>query len=206
MKTEDPNIAALSRVVLRDANGDSERVITEAKKKADAISQHAQEEAASLRAEILEQARREAERIQSEHMATAQLKARMLELEQREKLLDEVYKAAQGQLHGLQQKANYEQIARRLLQEALLQLGVKQAQVYIDPVTREFLTDEALANVSKETGVEVQVGASLEQGMGVIVETLDGHQRYDNTFEARLRRMWDALRSPVYHLLMGERS
>jgi vacuolar-type H+-ATPase subunit E/Vma4 len=204
MKSEDPNIGALSRAVLREAHGDAERVMAEAKEKADAIRQHAQQEAASVRAEILEQANREAERIHSELISTAQLKARSWQLEQREKLLDEVYKTARQQLNALQQRADYEQIVRFLLKEALSQLRGEQVQVRTDQVTQKFLTYEVLADVSKETGMQVQFGTLLDQGTGVVAETLDGHRRFDNTFEARLNRMQDALRSSVYHLLMGE--
>ena len=44
----------------------------------------------------------------------------------------------------------------------------------------------------------------LEKGTGVVVETHDGHLQYDNTLETRLNRLQNLLRSPVYHLLMGE--
>jgi vacuolar-type H+-ATPase subunit E/Vma4 len=201
---EDPNIKALSRAVLRDAHSDSETVLAEAKEKSEAILKSAREKAAALQAEILEKANREAQRIHGELISTAQLKARMLQLEQREQLLDQVFDAAHRQLFVLQQGTDYEQIACRLLKEALSQLGVKEARVRIDRVTRKFLTDEVLADVSKEIGVQIRLGAALEQGLGVIAETLDEHRQYDNTLEARLLRLQETQRLPVYHLLMGE--
>ena len=204
MNPEDPNFEALSRAVMREAHSDAERVMAEAQAKADTIRQHAQEEAASLRAEILEQANREAERIKSEMIASAQLKARALQLEQREKLLDEVHEAVYQKLNMLQQGTDYEQIARSLLREALLQLGDKQALVRADSVTQKFITDKLVAEISKETGVQMKIGEALDKGTGVVVETLDGHRRFENTLEVRLHRLWDALRSPVFHLLAGE--
>jgi vacuolar-type H+-ATPase subunit E/Vma4 len=204
MTSEDPNIEALSRAVMRDAHTDAEHVMAEAQVKADKIRQHAQEEAAALRAEILEHANREAERIKSEMISSAQLKARALQLEQREKLLDEVHEAAHQKLNMIQHDTDYEQIVRRLLREALLQLGVNKALVRADSVTQKFFTDELIAEISKETGVQMQIGDTLDKGIGVVVETLDGHRRYENTLEVRRRRLWDSLRSPVYHLLAGE--
>jgi vacuolar-type H+-ATPase subunit E/Vma4 len=50
----------------------------------------------------------------------------------------------------------------------------------------------------------VQLGTSLTEGTGVIVETAEGHRQYDNTLEARLSRLQEELRSPVYRLLLGE--
>ncbi len=203
--TEEPNIEALSRAVLRDAHSDADQVLAEAREKSEAILQQAREQSASVRAEILEAARREAQRIQSEQVSTAQLKARMLQLEQREKLLDEAFSTARQQLSLLQQGSDYGQIARRLLQEALAQLGVKELRLRMDPLTRKMLTDEVLAQAAREAGVQVQPGPALERGLGVIAETLDGHRQFDNTLEARLLRLQDSLRMPVYHLLKGER-
>ena len=37
-----------------------------------------------------------------------------------------------------------------------------------------------------------------------MLETPDGHRRYDNTLETRLARMKDDLRTPIYHILMGD--
>ena len=48
------------------------------------------------------------------------------------------------------------------------------------------------------------MGEPLKQGMGVVVQTPDGHRRYDNTLETRMTRLQDAMRNPVYRLLMGE--
>jgi vacuolar-type H+-ATPase subunit E/Vma4 len=48
------------------------------------------------------------------------------------------------------------------------------------------------------------MGETLEQGTGVVVETLDGHRQLDNTLETRLKRMEEALRTPVYRILTGE--
>ena len=71
------------------------RLQAEAKEKADAIRQHAQEQAESERKEILDRAKQEAERIRSQVIATAQMKARTLQLEHREKLLDKVFQRPQ---------------------------------------------------------------------------------------------------------------
>jgi V/A-type H+-transporting ATPase subunit E len=204
MRTVAESIKALSRAVQAEARTEADQVLADAKAKAEAIGQRAQEQAAAERAEILEHASADAERIRSQAIATAQLKARTLQLERREKLLDSVFAAAQQQVPTVQQWTDYGQIARRLLREALTLLGADAAQVRADEGTRAVLTDPVLAEISEELGVQLQFGAPLEQGTGVIVETTDGHRQVDNTLETRLSRLQDALRAPVYHLLMGE--
>jgi vacuolar-type H+-ATPase subunit E/Vma4 len=204
MKSDDPNIEALSRAVLREAHSDAEKILVEAREKSNVIRQQAQQQADARRAEILEQATREAQRIHSEIMSTAQLKARTLQLDQREKLLDEVFETARQQLNTIQKSTDYEKTARLLLSDALAHLKVDQAVIRADAATSKFFTDEVLSEISKEAGTKLKFGPPLERGMGVIAETTDGHRQYDNTLETRLARSRDTLRLPVYHLLMGE--
>jgi vacuolar-type H+-ATPase subunit E/Vma4 len=78
------------------------------------------------------------------------------------------------------------------------------AKVRADKTTQEIFTTGMLEQLSKELKVKIQLGELLEQGTGVVVETVDGHRQYDNTLETRLKRMQDMLRTPVNHILMGE--
>ena len=113
-------------------------------------------------------------------------------------------KEAHRQLSSLQQWSDYDRIALDLLREALANLHTDSALIQADKETLQYLTDEVLEKISKELNVKLQVKGSLNQGIGVVVETEDGRRRFDNTLEVRLDRMQDALRAPVYRLLVGE--
>lgn len=204
MVSIDENIKVLSRAVLSDVQGDAEQVIAEAKEKAEKIRRRAQEQAEAERAKILEQATVEAERVRGQVVATNQLKARTMLLEQREKLLEEVFAAARQRLPSVQRDSDYEQIAQRLFREAIQQLGGGVALVRADEETLKSLSTGQIESVSTETQTQVRMGESLEKGHGVVAETEDGHRQYDNTLETRLKRMQDSLRAPVYRILMGE--
>ena len=204
MKSPDENIKVLSRAVLSDVREDAERAISEAQVKADDIRQNAKEKAEAERSKILEQANREADRVRSQAVAVAQLKARTMQLEQREKLLDSVFSAARQKLTAMQRDSDYEQVAERLLREALTQLSASTVKVRADRTTQELFTTSMLEKLSKDLKVNIQLEEPLERGTGVIVETVDGHRQYDNTLETRLKRMQDSLRTSVYHILMGE--
>jgi vacuolar-type H+-ATPase subunit E/Vma4 len=204
MRSVEENIQALTRAVLSEAHADAEHILVEAQTKAEAVRQRAQEQAFAERDEMLAHASQEAALLRSQALASAQLQARTIELERREKLLNSVFDAARRQLPSVQQRADYDQIARQLLREALVHLGADTARIRADELTRTHLTDQVLAEISTELGVQVQHGPPLEQGVGLIVQTADGHRQYDNTLEARLSRMQNTLRAPVLHLLMGE--
>jgi vacuolar-type H+-ATPase subunit E/Vma4 len=204
MRSVEDSMQALSRAVLSEARADAEQVVADARAKAEAIRQRAQEQAESERKEISERARHEAERIRSQAIAAAQLQARTLQLGRREKLLNGVFGAARQRLSAIQQWTDYDQIVHLLIREAVTRLGGDSIQVRADERTQTLLTDDVLAGMASELGVQLHLGLPLESGTGIVAETEDGRRRYDNTLEARLSREQDALRSPVYRLLMGE--
>ena len=204
MRADEASIDALERAIFNEANADVEQIQKNAKAKADAIWIRAKNEAENERKVVLEKAKQEAERIRSQFVATSQLKARTLELGRREKLLDDVFQAAREQLSSIQKEKNYEEIVTQLLREAVFQLNVDKASVRADKQTQAILEQSVLAKVSKELKAEISVDKPLEQGTGLIVEAADGRLKYDNTFENRLNRIRNELRSPVYKLLIGE--
>lgn len=205
MKPEEENIELLSRAILFEAQADAEQIQAEAKEKADAIRQQAQQLAESDRKEILDQAEEEAERIRSQAVATAQMKARTLQLEHREKLLNKVFNAAKEKLSALQKRSDYDKIVAELVREAVTQLKVEQAEVRTDAATRKFLKDQALNELSKELKTQLTIGKALDDGIGIVIDADNGRLHYDNTLETRLNRLQSALRSAVYHVLMGEK-
>jgi V/A-type H+-transporting ATPase subunit E len=204
MRSLEENIESLSRAMISEAKTEAEQIRANAQAKADEIRQRARQQAEADRAEILERARQEAERLRGQVIATTHMKARTLELDHREKLLDSVFDAARQQLSSIEQWSEYNQIAHKLLQEAVKQLGASKIQVRTDEQTQKVLAKQGLEQLSKELGTEIILGKPLSQGLGVISETVDGHLQYDNTLETRLDRLQNGLRSPVYRILIGE--
>ncbi len=206
MKTETQDIEMLERAILTEARDEAEQIKAEAKEKAEAIRKRAQEHAEAERKAILDRAREEVERLRGQAVATAQLKARSLELAHREKLLDRVFKAVKEKLPEVQKRPDFDQMASMLLREALTQLRVKKADIRADETTQKSLKKGALDEISKELDGEFNITGALEEGMGVVVDAADGKLHYDNTLETRLNRLQNALRSSVYHVLIGEKA
>lgn len=198
------NMDTLSQAVMSEARAEADKILAEARIKSDAVLQEAQQQAEAERKQILDRASQEADRIRRQANATAQIKARTIQLEQREKMLDRVFETAHQRLPSIQQWNDYDRIARQLLEEAIKRLGSNKVFILADQTTLQCLTGEVLADISKQMNVQLQVKETIKQGTGVIVEAEDGRRRYDNTLETRLSRMQDGLRAPVYHILMGE--
>ena len=205
MKTEVADIEMLARAILTEARDEAEQIKAEAKEKAEAIRSRAQAQAESERKAILERAKQDAERLRSQAVATAQLKARSVQLSSREQLLDNVFKVVKEKLPELQKRSDYDAISAMLLREALTQLRVNKAQIRTDELTQKSLKKGALAEISKELNGEFVLGDVLEEGKGVVVDAADGKIHYDNTLETRLNRLQNTLRSTVYQMLTGEK-
>jgi len=187
-----------------EAKTEAVQIRTTAQAKADEIRQRARQQAETVRNEILARAQQEADRLRGQVIATTQMKARTLELDHREKLLDGVFDAARKQLSSIEQWSEYNQIALKLLQEAVQQLGASKVTVRADEQTQKALSKQTLEQMSKDLSAEISLGKPLDQGMGIVSETADGHLQYDNTLETRLDRLQNGLRSPVYRILIGE--
>jgi len=206
MKTDVEDIQMLERAILSEAQDTAEQIKDEARKKADAIRKRAQEQAEQERKAILERAQQDVDRLRGQAVATAQLKARSIQLAHREQLLDRVFKAVKEKLPEIQKRPDYPQIAALLLREALVQLRVNKAEIRADQATESILKKGALNDITKELNGEFSIGEALEQGTGVVVSAADGKLSYDNTLETRLDRLQSTLRAAVYKLLMGEQS
>ena len=205
MKTETQDIEMLQRAILTEARDEAEQIKAEAKEKADAIRKRAQERAEAERKAILDRAQEDAERLRGQAVATAQLKARSLELAHREQLLDRVFKAVREKLPQVQKRSDYDQIAAMLLREALTQLSTKKADVRADETTQKSLKNSALNEISKELDGEFNITGALDEGTGLVVDAAGGKLHYDNTLETRLNRLQSTLRSSVYQVLIGEK-
>ncbi|HLO28353.1 MAG TPA: V-type ATP synthase subunit E family protein [Anaerolineales bacterium] len=206
MKTDVEDIEMLERAILGEAQDAAEQIRAEAKVKAEAIRKRAQEQAERERKSILDAARQDAERLRGQAAATAQLKARSLQLAHREQLLERVFKAVKEKLPEIQKRPDYDQIATMLLREALVQLRVDKAEIRADKTTQNLLEKKALAEISSELKGQFTMGEPLEEGIGIVVDAADGKLHYDNTLETRLNRLQGTLRSSVHKLLMGEQS
>lgn len=201
MNTEEQDIELLARAIMVEAREGAERLHAEAKERAEDIRKRAQEQAESERKVILARAREDAERLHSQSSATSQLKARSVELEQREKILNDVFDEVAKQLDGVKKRPNFAAIASMLAREALTQLNVTEAEVSADTATQKALK---LDELSRELGGKFSFGKPLEEGIGVVVSAAGGKLHYDNTLETRLNRLRGSLRSSVYKVLMGE--
>ena len=143
-------------------------------------------------------------RLLGQKVATAQMKARSLELEHREQWLEKTFEAAAKRLQEVPRRKDYATIAAQLAREAILQLKSPAVELRMDEVTRGAIAKETIEALAKETGTKLSIGKALDSGTGVFAVTADGRLHFDNTLETRLQRMQGSIRSSVHRVLLGE--
>jgi vacuolar-type H+-ATPase subunit E/Vma4 len=198
------NLQALEQAIIEDARAEAQQIVESAQDQAQVLFHEAEVQVKSEGDTILERANKEVETLRSQTAASARIEAQKIKLQRREALLRRVFAGVRERLAGAPQWPDYEQIVRHLVRDAVEHMDTDNALVRSDPETRKVLTSEVLADVASELGIYLRAGDPLERGTGVIVETPDGHRRYDNTLETRLARMQNGLRNTVYRILSGE--
>ena len=212
MKRND--VQGLRKAIMAEAKAETSQILQDAEAKARSVREQARSQAEAKREQILERAHQEVGDGCSHTIAMAQLEAQTLKLKRREQLLERTFAQARQRLAALPQSPDYAQVARCLVKEAAACLlpppggrlggGPDQELVLLaDQETQTVLSDEVLADLENELGLRLLAGEPLTRGVGVVLRTVNGHRQFDNTLETRLSRMRDALRAPIYHILMG---
>ncbi|MCU0520788.1 MAG: V-type ATP synthase subunit E family protein [Anaerolineae bacterium] len=215
------DMEGLRQAISREAERDRQRILGEARVTAEAIRQKAQAEAAEEAAHLVEVAEAKAARIRQETVGVAGLDAQAVKVRARESALELVFSRASESLEALSdpgrqsgqnrrsEPAGWAAIVEGLLVDAIGHFGRVALVVHADPETHAILehTGEApsmLDRIGQQVGCQLTLGQLLLGGTGVIVESPDGHLRYDNTLQTRLARMRSGLRAPVYRILVGD--
>lgn len=198
------NVEALKLAIMEEAEAEALGILADAEAEARAIKQQAGAEAQATGERIFERAQHEVEVLRSQALAAARLEAQALMMGRREQLLDRAFASVRVRLASIPQRPDSRKIAEALILEAVEHLGAQDIKIRLDTRTRSMLSDETVARLAQELDVRVHATELLRDGTGVIVETIDGHRVFDNTLETRLTRLQDALRAPVYRILIGE--
>lgn len=116
---------------------------------------------------------------------------------------DEVYQRAfqdaRKKLLSMRNDPSYEMTLRALTREALKEMEGKEITIHINP------RDEPLfRKILNELNVNSKIVTDLESIGGLTVQSADGSFTVLNTFESRLERAKELVRSDIFSILYGE--
>jgi V/A-type H+-transporting ATPase subunit E len=155
-------------------------------------------ETAESVAKIIETGMKQAESAKRQIIGAAELEARNAQLKALERAVNEAFEQATKKISDSRGE-DYEQALGRLIQEGLEVIG-QGAVVRCAPRDRQVVASA----IKKLPRAKVTLDEKpVETVGGVIMATVDGSVRFDNTLEARLERMRPTLRKEVAALLTG---
>jgi V/A-type H+-transporting ATPase subunit E len=149
---------------------------------------------------ILEASVKQGESLRRQIVGAAELEARNAQLRTLEKAVVEVFDAAANEL-GKGSGARHEASLTRLVKEGLEVIGPA-ARIYYRSGDRRAVS-AALRRLGGSQSNLVLEEKDIDTTGGVVVTSMDGSVRFDNTFEARLERMRSTLRMEVSAILTG---
>lgn len=185
-----------------------EEIYGEAKREIKEIKAEAQRKANSKAQEIIEEGKREADAEAKKILSNARMKARRKKLEFKDEIGKKVFEKAKEELQGLKdEQEKYKKTMENLIENGGISVGGGSLEVLL-PKGEDFLSEDRVKEIeekiSSETGKETSLSFLEELDKttgGVIVRRSDGKMQCNNTFEARLERMKDSLRTEVSKIL-----
>ncbi|MHC1565760.1 MAG: V-type ATP synthase subunit E [Candidatus Syntropharchaeales archaeon] len=181
------------------ASAEVDKIIQDANTRREKILDEARREAEHKKQVILERGEKEAILEKQRILADAKLKARRLRWDAQEDLVSQVLDAARNKVSKVRDDPKYGDILKVLIQEAASSIGEDELEVLLadgDSVDLE--------QISGELGIKLSLSDKKIGGMGgVIVRTRDGRIEVDNTFERRMERFTELLRTEITATLFG---
>ena len=194
-------------------------ILSDAKFKADSISEEAENESKSILEEgekvalmekekILEDGKKQSAMRYQQIISEAKMKSRRMELDSREEVIEESFKKAEEKLVKIasSESAEYKESIKNIITEAALEIGggdlillLKQEDEakIIDSISE--IENDVKAKTGKETNLEM--GNNINTIGGTIIKTKNGDIEVNNTIEARMLRFKKSLRSEVARIL-----
>lgn len=207
---ESPVERVLGDEVLADARRRAERIRRRGRRDAERIRRQAEKEAQRVAEEILSEAHRRAEHSARMILATLDVEVHKATLNLKEEIVQACLEAAWRKLLR-KDDYDYPAVVTRLAVSALARMPGREFILQVSNEDRDRLPEDLPRRieeaVQREHHREVKVRLAAEPGRfagGCVVLSADGRLRYDNSFEARRRRLQQQLRRTAAQALFGD--
>jgi len=191
--------------IRKDAEAEKERILQEARTEAQRTEERYRQDVETRMAGIRTRAEKERRSMSRMIVSTARARASRAILEEKERLIEETVSAALQRLRGLPD-AEYTVLLEKLYRSGC-ELTGKESRVI--PCTPRDSTALEKAGIVKDAAGNMMTGPPGAERIpvhtgGVIVESVDGRVRVDNSFEALIRRKKLPLKILVSDILFVE--
>ncbi|MEJ2070935.1 MAG: V-type ATP synthase subunit E [Syntrophobacterales bacterium] len=192
----------LCQAVLTQGREEAEKILQQARTQAD----HLETAEKGREQEVLERTRKEVQ-ARAHHDARnlvdrASLESKRRVAEAKEVVMNRVFELARARLLAFRDSPEYPDWLRKMLLKAVSELGGGSCRLVAHPEDASRLTADLLDEVSRETGVSLELATDGQASPGgFLALSADGRLRYDATFQGILDRKRDSLRTELAKLL-----
>jgi len=188
----------LVAILEKEAAAEIERVLAEARAKAEQIGAQAQEEAQSFLAAQRQRMDAERKAAQIRAQSAAQVKAAALILQAKDQVITDVFTAAEAEMaDAVRDKARYGTLLRGLIREAA---GGLSGRITVEANPRDL---DLARQAVRELKLDAEVKAADDVTGGVRLVSSDGRFVVENTLASRVERAKAVLAPEIAALLWG---
>ncbi len=194
-----------SKIISRikeDSDLETQEILKNAHKIADDIISSAKNKAKSEETEIIEKAKHDAELTKQRIIANAKLKSKKHCLYIKEGIIQNTFDEAETKLGNFRSSPKYHEILKDIIEEGIESINGEDAEISVKKDDITILTNDFLKDLSNKFNMNLTISKeSIRSNGGALIRTIDGKIVVNNTFETRMQRMRDHLRSEVAKIL-----
>jgi len=184
-------------------------ILSEAEKKVASVLQDAQNRARQEEQSTVSRGEQEARRESQRILAEARISARRENVRAQEDVVQKSFARARDMLvalveEGRADSVDYRSVLESLVRESVMASDAESLEVIATPRDRQLLSQKTLDKIAGQAGTEsgrsiaLRIsGDELNALGGVVVRSSDGKVRVDNTFESRMERFRETIRTQV---------
>ena len=201
--------SGLELKILAKAKATAAEILKKAQDQSKALWEARRAEGEAALSQALEQAKGKGEMIRREYEASGHLESKLLLLKKKDEIVAQAVSQAWEQLKVRVKRDDYRDTLTKLIQEAMVALGLKDAIVALGANEKQILggnLSEVAKVLSSRLGNSVQLSLapeSLNSLGGVRVTDTKSHLLYDNTWDARLERIRPELAIEITEILFS---
>lgn len=199
--------------IMKDSDEQTKIIINEAKISSEGLREEKVNEikkkAETNCEKILNAAKLEADNIVRRETVNAKIKTGWKILSQKRNFMDEAFKKAEQQFESSTKKETYGKMLSSLIIEAVTAAGGGNLEIYLNEMDakRKLSVIELSKIASSKLGTDVNITISkkkIDIVGGVLVQTVDGKTKIDNTLEAILERSRKDLEPKISEILFKD--
>ena len=150
---------------------------------------------------VIEEAAREGAGEAARVVSMAEVEAKKIRLLAQDEVIRRAIDEFYRRLNWWRREGWYRELVRELVREGVEAVGNR---ARVRPARPDAgLVAEVVRELNEEMGLGLELGDPVESAGGVVVESLDGRIVYENTVEARLRKVRREVRMGLSRILVG---